>query len=119
MQRIKLGLTAHASNFISAVFGTVIMLAFLACAQAQPTNLAVTVCHAPSLNGNGLIEGSLQQLLGENVTLNGGCTVCNGPNTQCEDWSVLRASVALARLAWASAPVFSTSPSMASVNEPA
>jgi hypothetical protein len=38
MQRIKLGFTAHVSNFISAVFGAVIMLAFLACAQAQPTN---------------------------------------------------------------------------------
>jgi hypothetical protein len=75
MQRIKLGFTAHVSNFISAVFGTVIMLVFLACAQAQPTNLAVTVRHAPSLNGNGLIEGSLQQLLGENVTLNGGFTL--------------------------------------------
>ena len=44
-------------------------------AQAQPTNLAVTVRHAPGLNGNGLVEGSLQQLLGENVTLNGGATI--------------------------------------------
>ena len=75
MQRIKLGFAAHVSNFISAIFGTVIMLAFLACAQAQPTNLAVTVRHAPSLNGNGRIEGSLQQLLGENATLNGGFTM--------------------------------------------
>jgi hypothetical protein len=75
MQRIKLGFTAHVSNFISAVFGAVIMLAFLARAQAQPTNLAVTVRHAPGLNGNGRIEGSLQQLLGENVTLNGGFTL--------------------------------------------
>jgi len=75
MRRIKLGFTAHVSNFISAALGTVIMPVFLACAQAQPTNLAVTVRHAPSLNGNGLIEGSLQQLLGENATLNGGFTM--------------------------------------------
>ncbi|HTY87092.1 MAG TPA: M36 family metallopeptidase [Candidatus Acidoferrum sp.] len=43
--------------------------------MAQPTNLAVTVRHAPSLNGSGRIEGSLQQMLGENVTLNGGFTL--------------------------------------------
>ena len=75
MRRIKLGFTAHVSNFISAALGTVIVPVFLACAQAQPTNLAVTVRHAPGLNGNGLIEGSLQQLLGENATLNGGFTL--------------------------------------------
>jgi rhamnogalacturonan endolyase len=51
------------------------MLVFEIVAPAQPTNLAVTVRHAPSLNGNGLIQGSLQQLLGENVTLNGGFTM--------------------------------------------
>jgi hypothetical protein len=50
-------------------------LVFVATAPAQPTNLAVTVRHAPSLNGNGRIEGSLQQLLGENATLNGGFTM--------------------------------------------
>ncbi len=43
-------------------------------ASAQQTNVAVVVRHAPSLNGNGLIEGSVQQLLGENVTINGGFT---------------------------------------------
>ncbi|MGA2786967.1 MAG: Ig-like domain-containing protein [Verrucomicrobiota bacterium] len=50
-------------------------LVFAATAPAQSTNLAVTVRHAPSLNGNGRIEGSLQQLLGENATLNGGFTL--------------------------------------------
>jgi hypothetical protein len=75
MQWIKLGFTAHVSSFIGAALGTIIMPVFLACAQAQPTNLAVTVRHAPSLNGNGRIEGSLQQLLGENATLNGGFTL--------------------------------------------
>jgi hypothetical protein len=44
-------------------------------AQTAQTNLAVTVRHAPALNGNGLIQGSLQQLLGENATLNGGFTM--------------------------------------------
>ena len=44
-------------------------------AQTAQTNLAVTVRHAPSLNGNGLIQGSLQQLLGESATLNGGFTM--------------------------------------------
>ena len=34
-------------------------------------------------------------------------------DAQCEDWSVLRASVALARFACASASVFSTSPGIA------
>ena len=43
--------------------------------RAQQTNLAVTVRHAPNLNGSGLIEGSLQQLLGESVTMNGGFTM--------------------------------------------
>lgn len=44
-------------------------------ASAQQTNLAVVVRHAPNLNGSGLIEGSVQQLLGESVTLNGGFTL--------------------------------------------
>ena len=50
------------------------------CQSGQPTgtpalpntNRAVVVRHAPVLNGNGVIEGSVQQLLGEDVTLNGG-----------------------------------------------
>jgi hypothetical protein len=67
MQRIKLGFTAHVSNFISAALGTAARLAFLACVQAQSTNLAVTVRHAPSLNGNGRIEGSLPQLNGDKL----------------------------------------------------
>ncbi len=42
---------------------------------AQQTNLAVVVRHAPSLSGSALVEGSLQQLLGESVTLNSGFTL--------------------------------------------
>ena len=42
--------------------------------------LAVTVRHAPSLNGDGLIQGTLQQLLGENATLNGGFTMTGDLN---------------------------------------
>ena len=53
----------------------VLPLMFAAGAPAQSTNLAVTVRHAPVLNGNGRIEGSLQQLLGEGTTLNGGFTL--------------------------------------------
>ena len=55
---------------------TEIILGFglVAPAQTVQTNLAVTVRHAPSLNGSGQIEGSLQQLPGENATLNGAFT---------------------------------------------
>ncbi len=38
-------------------------------------NVAVTTRHAPSINGNSRVEGSVQQLLGESVTLNGGATL--------------------------------------------
>ncbi|HEY1787537.1 MAG TPA: hypothetical protein VGJ73_05250, partial [Verrucomicrobiae bacterium] len=41
-------------------------------AQTIQTNLAVIVQHAPTLDGGGVIQGSLQQLNGESVTLNGG-----------------------------------------------
>src|SRR5215510_12858222 len=43
-------------------------------AKAQ-NNLIVAVRHAPTLNGPGRIEGSVQQLLGESVTFNGGFTL--------------------------------------------
>jgi hypothetical protein len=75
MERVKFGLTSGVSKLFGAIFSAVIPFVFVATAPAQPTNLAVTVRHAPSLNGNGLIEGSLQQLLGENATLNGGFTM--------------------------------------------
>jgi len=75
MERVKFGLTSRVAKYFGAIFGAVIPLVFAATAPAQPTNLAVTVRHAPSLNGNGRIEGSLQQLLGENATLNGGFTM--------------------------------------------
>jgi hypothetical protein len=56
----------------STVTRTVILsFALVATAHAAQTNLAVTVRHAPNLNGSTLIDGSLQQLLGENVTLSG------------------------------------------------
>jgi hypothetical protein len=35
------------------------------------------VGHAPSLNGNGRVEGSLRQLTGETVRLNGGAVITN------------------------------------------
>lgn len=41
-------------------------------AVAATAGLAAVVRHAPNLNGNGLIDGSVQLLLGEAVTLNGG-----------------------------------------------
>jgi hypothetical protein len=63
----------RAPGFSLAIF--ILCLASVAPAPAAQTNLAVIVRHAPNLNGNGLIEGSLQQLLGENVTLNGGFTM--------------------------------------------
>ena len=75
MERVKFGLTSGVAKLFGAIFGVVMPLVFVATAPAQPTNLAVTVRHAPSLNGNGLIQGSLQQLLGENATLNGGFTM--------------------------------------------
>jgi hypothetical protein len=54
-------------------FGLAIsLLVAVAMAPAAQTNLAVVVRHAPALNGNGSIEGSLEQLLGESVTINGG-----------------------------------------------
>jgi hypothetical protein len=61
--------------FLLISIGIVLCLASVATAQTTQTNPAVTVRHAPNLNGNGRIEGSLQQLLGENVTLNGGFTM--------------------------------------------
>jgi len=63
MQWVKFGLTSRVAKLFGAIFCAVIPLVFVAAAPAQPTNLAVTVRHAPSLNGNGRIEGSLQQLL--------------------------------------------------------
>ena len=75
MERVKFGLTSRVAKLFGAIFGVVMPLVFAATAPAQTTNFAVTVCHAPSLNGNGRIEGSLQQLLGENATLNGGFTL--------------------------------------------
>jgi len=75
MERVKFGLTSGVAKFYGAIFAAIMPLVFAATAPAQPTNLAVTVRHAPSLNGNGQIEGSLQQLLGENATLNGGFTM--------------------------------------------
>jgi hypothetical protein len=75
MQRVKFGLTFRVAKYFGATLGIAAMFMFEIVAPAQPTNLAVTVRHAPSLNGNGLIQGSLQQLLGENATLNGGFTM--------------------------------------------
>ena len=58
------------------LFGAVaIFLCALAMSVSAQSNLIVTVRHAPALNGSGRIEGSVQQLLGESVTLNGGFTL--------------------------------------------
>jgi hypothetical protein len=54
-----------------ALTGIILGLGSAATAQTVQTNLAITVRHAPSLNG-GTIQGSLQQLNGESVTANGG-----------------------------------------------
>ena len=44
-------------------------------AQTLQTNLAVIVQHAPNLSGGAVIQGSLQQLDGETVTLNTGVEI--------------------------------------------
>jgi RHS repeat-associated protein len=63
-------------SILRFTFNAVILSSALtATMHAAQTNLAVTVRHAPSINGNGLIEGSLQQLLGENITLSGDFTL--------------------------------------------
>jgi hypothetical protein len=54
-------------NFFGAA--AIFLCALTVNAGAQ-SNLIVTVRHAPSLNGR--VEGSVQQLLGESVTLNSG-----------------------------------------------
>jgi hypothetical protein len=74
MERVKFGFTSGVATFYGVFFAAVMPLVFAATAPAQPTNLAVTVRHAPSLNG-GTIQGSLQQLNGESVTANGGFTM--------------------------------------------
>ena len=60
------------ARLVQCLFGAVALVGGQLDAQ---NNLIVTVRHAPTLNGPGRIEGSLQQLLGENVTLNGGFTL--------------------------------------------
>jgi VCBS repeat-containing protein len=75
MKSFKAGFVLSRERTASLLIGIILCLASAATAQTVQTNLAVTVRHAPSLNGNGLIEGSVQQLLGENVTLNGGFTL--------------------------------------------
>ncbi|MEO8352624.1 MAG: hypothetical protein ABI680_12880 [Chthoniobacteraceae bacterium] len=47
-------------------------LLLLAATRLAAEDLAVTSRHAPNLNGNARIEGSVQMLLGEGVNLNGG-----------------------------------------------
>src|SRR5688572_10574941 len=58
--------------FVGCAFGAVMLRGGKLDAQGNRT---VTVRHAPALNGPGRIEGSAQQLLGENLTLNGGFTI--------------------------------------------
>lgn len=58
----------------STALGLALAIAGKLEAQTIQTNIAATVLHAPSLNG-GLVEGSIWQLMGESVTLNGGFTL--------------------------------------------
>ena len=73
MKTCKTGFAVPGRGVISlfALTGIILGLGSAATAQTVQTNLAVTVRHAPSLNG-GTIQGSLQQLNGESVTANGG-----------------------------------------------
>ncbi len=43
--------------------------------SAIPTAAEAVVRHAPLINGNSRVQGSVRQLLGENVTLNGGAAI--------------------------------------------
>jgi hypothetical protein len=53
-----------------------VLLAFVFSSVAAFTqNIAVTALHAPTINGGARIEGSVQQLRGENVSLNGNATI--------------------------------------------
>jgi VCBS repeat-containing protein len=56
-------------------FAGLCAIVFWAAAAGAQSNLIVTVRHAPALIGSGRVEGSVQQLLGESVTLNGGFTL--------------------------------------------
>ena len=69
----------HAPRRALRTAATVLLISHLSArlspgTQVQPpqTNLAAIVRHAPILNGNGRIEGSVQQILGEPVTVGGG-----------------------------------------------
>ncbi len=68
--------TFKAGNPLRRIFSLLAATAsiFSATAQTVQTNLAVTVQHAPSLNG-GTIQGSLQQLNAESVNVNSGFTM--------------------------------------------
>ena len=65
-------LSAHIALFLAAVL---IILPTVSRAQTQLANGSgvALVRHAPTLNGN--IDGSVQHMLGEAVTLNGGAAV--------------------------------------------
>lgn len=51
------------------------VLLVLFCSLALGQEIAVTSRHAPNINGEGHVEGSIQMLLGENAALNGGAEV--------------------------------------------
>ena len=65
--------TTRTGNLIWRVLSLLVVTTsiFPAPAQTVQTNLAVTVRHAPCLNG-GTVHGSLQQLTGESVTVSSG-----------------------------------------------
>ncbi len=71
LYKTELALPGKRAASLFALTGIILGFGLAATAQTVQTNLAVTVRHAPSLNG-GTIQGSLQQLNGESATVNGG-----------------------------------------------
>ncbi|HEU5123921.1 MAG TPA: Ig-like domain-containing protein [Verrucomicrobiae bacterium] len=75
MLRVKSWIIGSGLQLFSCFTTFSLISASTAWTQTLQTNLAAIVRHAPNLNGSGIVEGSLQQLLGESITLNGGFTM--------------------------------------------
>ena len=67
----------RATGAIESLFATDPGNPVAALPTPTPANGIAIVRHAPSLNGNGRVEGSLRQLTGESVPLNGGAVITN------------------------------------------
>ena len=78
---VDVDITFHAArsatihHSLTAICAAFLCILFIATTAFGQTNIAITSRHAPAINGQGRVEGSVQQLLGENVTLNGGATL--------------------------------------------